>query len=51
VYITGKSGPERKPVVLGNKDGEMVEIRRGVSPADEVVLQTFSNDMQAKPAS
>ena len=51
VNISGKTGPERKPVVVGNKDGEMVEIKRGISPSDEVVLQTFINNTQARPAS
>lgn len=51
VYISGKSGPEQRPVVIGNKDGEMVEIKRGISPGDDVVLRSSRvNNTQAEPA-
>jgi HlyD family secretion protein len=51
VYAAGKAGPERKPVVVGSKDGELVEIKRGVSPDDEILLPTSNeNNTQAKPA-
>jgi HlyD family secretion protein len=45
VYLSGKAGPERKTVVTGSKTGEMVEVKRGISASDEVLLPT------AKPAS
>jgi RND family efflux transporter MFP subunit len=52
VYIPGKTGPQRKPVVVGNKAGEMVEIKSGISASDEVLLPTSSeSNTQAKPAS
>jgi HlyD family secretion protein len=52
VYVPGKAGPERKPVAVGNKNGEMVEIKRGISPADEILLPASGeNKAQAKPAS
>lgn len=38
VYLSGKSGPERRPVVAGNKDNGMIEIKKGVSPSDDVLL-------------
>src|SRR5882672_3674736 len=34
VYIQGKSGAERTPVIVGSKDGGMIEIKKGISPAD-----------------
>lgn len=39
VYVPGKIGPEKKPVVVGAKDGGMIEIKKGLSPSDEVLLQ------------
>jgi multidrug efflux pump subunit AcrA (membrane-fusion protein) len=52
VYIPRKAGTERKPVAVGNKDGQMVEIKRGISPGDEILLPASSeSNMQAKPAS
>src|SRR6266567_4175310 len=52
VYIAGKAGPERKPVAVGNKDGDVVEIKRGISPGEEILLPTSSeNNTQARPAS
>ena len=52
VYIPGTPGRQRKPVVLGNKDGEMVEVKRGIAPNDEVLLPTSGgNNARPKPAS
>jgi HlyD family secretion protein len=45
VYVSGKAGPERKTVVAGSKTGEMVEVKRGISANDEVLLPP------ARPAS
>ena len=51
VYVPGNAGPGRKPVAVGNKDGDMVEIKRGISPGDVVLLPASSDtDRQAKPA-
>jgi HlyD family secretion protein len=38
VYVPGTSGPGRKPVVVGTKESGMVEIKRGISAVDEVLL-------------
>ena len=38
VYLQGKSGPGRRPVVIGSKDSGMVEIKRGISANDVVLL-------------
>jgi RND family efflux transporter MFP subunit len=38
VYMPGRHGPERKPVVVGTKEGGMLEIKRGISQSDEVLL-------------
>jgi HlyD family secretion protein len=52
VCVPGKARQERRPVTLGNKDGETVEIKRGISPGDEILLPISSdNKPQAKPAS
>ena len=51
VYVPGKAGPERKPVVVGNKEGEIVEIKRGISPTDEILLTSSENSTRTKPAS
>jgi len=38
VYVPGKSGPDRRPVVAGTKESGMVEIKRGIAVGDEVLL-------------
>jgi HlyD family secretion protein len=38
VYVRGKRGPDRKPVLIGTKEKGMVEIKRGISASDEVLL-------------
>src|SRR6266852_2513703 len=38
VYIPGRNGPERKPVVVGTKEAGMFEIKRGISQSDEILL-------------
>src|SRR5712692_5673696 len=38
VYMPGRDGPERKPVVVGTKEAGMFEIKRGISQSDEVLL-------------
>jgi macrolide-specific efflux system membrane fusion protein len=51
VYVSGKNGPERKPVVVGNSEGGMFEIRKGISPGDEVLLlPNRPTNLPAKPS-
>jgi HlyD family secretion protein len=38
VYVPGKGGPDRKPVVVGATEKGMAEIKRGISERDEVLL-------------
>jgi HlyD family secretion protein len=38
VYVPGTRGPDRRPVIVGTKERGMVEIKRGISAADEVLL-------------
>jgi HlyD family secretion protein len=38
VYVPGPNGPERKAIVTGNRDGGSVEIKRGLSASDPVLL-------------
>ncbi|HEY6250524.1 MAG TPA: efflux RND transporter periplasmic adaptor subunit [Candidatus Angelobacter sp.] len=38
VYVPGKNGPQRKAVVVGAREGGSIEIRKGLSPADEIWL-------------
>jgi macrolide-specific efflux system membrane fusion protein len=38
VYVPGRNGAERKPVVIGIRDGGFTEIKKGISAADEVLL-------------
>jgi HlyD family secretion protein len=38
VYVPGKRGPDRKPVLVGSKEKGMVEVKRGISAGDEVLL-------------
>jgi RND family efflux transporter MFP subunit len=38
VYVAGKSGRERRAVALGNKEGGMVEVKKGIGPEDDVLL-------------
>jgi len=38
VYVPGRNGPDRKPVVAGSKEAGMIEIKTGISQGDEVLL-------------
>jgi HlyD family secretion protein len=38
VYVPGKEGPERRPVVVGAKEAGLLEIKKGISQSDEVLL-------------
>jgi len=51
VYLAGKAKPERRPVVTGSKEGGVVEIKKGVSEADSVLLLSQGRADSAKPAS
>ena len=51
VYLAGNAQPERRPVVTGNKEGGVVEIKKGVSEADSVLLLNEGKAESAKPAS
>ena len=37
VYLSTVNGPHRKPVVIGAKDGESTEIKKGISPGDQLL--------------
>ncbi|HEV3256918.1 MAG TPA: HlyD family efflux transporter periplasmic adaptor subunit [Gemmataceae bacterium] len=40
VYVWGKDGkPEKRPVVVGQKAGDTVEVRKGLHEGDEVLLE------------
>ncbi len=51
VYVSGKGGPSKKPVIVGNKDRGMIEIKKGLSPADDVLLINSAGSPQARPVS
>jgi HlyD family secretion protein len=38
VYLAGRTSPERRSVVVGSKDAGMVEIKRGISETDRVLV-------------
>ncbi len=49
VYVPGKRGPDRKPVLVGTKEKGMVEIKRGISAGDEVLLTPANGREVARP--
>jgi hypothetical protein len=49
VYVPGKRGPDRKPVLVGTKEKGMVEIKRGISAGDEVLLSPPSGPEVTRP--
>ena len=51
VYLAGKAKPERRLVVTGSKEGGVVEIKKGVSETDGVLLFSDGGAEDAKPAS
>lgn len=51
VYLAGKAQPERRLVVTGRKEGGVVEIKKGVSETDGVLLFSDGRAEAAKPAS
>ncbi len=38
VYISAPNGPQRKPVVIGAKNGQSVEIKKGIWVGNEILL-------------
>lgn len=50
VYVQGKNGPDRRPVVVGTKENGMVEIKRGISESDDVLLVPASGSVSTRPA-
>jgi RND family efflux transporter MFP subunit len=51
VYIVGAKGQERRPVVTGAKDSGSIEVKKGVSPEDEVLLMPSGTTNQSASAS
>ena len=51
VYRPGKGGPEKRTVMVGSTERGMVEIKKGISPDDEVILTDNTNSPQAAPVS
>jgi RND family efflux transporter MFP subunit len=43
VYVSGKNGRERRSVALGNKEGGMIEIKKGIGTNDDVLLTTTAS--------
>lgn len=50
VLIPGKSGSERKAVVLGTKDGGSVEIKKGISQTDGVLIASSRPGISGRTA-
>ncbi len=48
VYVQGKDGPYRRPVVIGTKETGMVEIKRGISSDEDVLLVSASGTDSAR---
>jgi RND family efflux transporter MFP subunit len=40
VYLVARAGREQRTVVVGMKEGDGIEIKKGVSPGDEVLVTT-----------
>lgn len=51
VYISTPGGPQRRQVVIGAQNGESVEIKKGVSRGDDVLLIPSETRSLAKSAS
>lgn len=48
VYVSTGNGPKRKPVVTGTKDAESIEIKKGISPGDEILLLKYAGNRPEK---
>ena len=44
VYLAGKNGPERRSILLGSKEGGMVEVKKGVAATDAVLIVPQETD-------
>jgi len=51
VYLAGKGAPDRRAVVTGNKEEGVIEIKKGISEADNVLLREDRKTEAARPAS
>jgi RND family efflux transporter MFP subunit len=49
VYVLGKRGPDRRLVIVGTKEKGMVEMKRGISAGDEVLLTPASGPEVPRP--
>src|SRR5258708_3005409 len=49
VYMPRRNGPERRPVVVGAKEAGMLEIKRGISESDEVLLLPAGGTATSQP--
>lgn len=51
VYLAGKTPPNRQTVVTGNKQGAVVEIKKGISETDNVLLLRDPKNTSPEPTS
>ncbi len=56
VYVPGKNGAERRSIVVGSKDGGQIEIKKGLTGDDEVLIVSDTPrgngpQREAKPSS
>jgi macrolide-specific efflux system membrane fusion protein len=51
VYLAGKTPPNRQMVVTGNKQNDVVEIKKGISETDNVLLLRDTKDPSVEPTS
>lgn len=49
LYLAAKIPPERRPVAIGTEEGGMVEVKRGISQADSVLLMAGKPSSRMKP--
>ncbi len=48
VYVAGRTNSERRQVIVGTKENEMIEIRKGLSETDSVLVAPVRNDATHK---
>jgi multidrug efflux pump subunit AcrA (membrane-fusion protein) len=46
LYVLTSKGPLRKEVSTGTREGALVEIRKGIAAADEVIVSAMPEDKQ-----
>lgn len=52
VYVPARNGSERRPVVIGARDGGSIEIKKGITQGDKVLLissSTTTSGQRANP--